>query len=256
MAEFPSDETREPNAIQSDRPAETAETTLPRLRLHHFFALTAVMAVLLAIGGPQRDFSTPQFEQPQLLRTFQVGVNILYQALAAVAVTALAYGYAGYRRGRPFFNQPGHWLLVELSLFTLVAMPVTLAARMVDFNSQQMQLGDFPMIVMMIIGVYSLLFFMAGRVAINIYLAVTKCSEDRWRNVFIAKAVSPVTLGLAEIAVMVLALLASRADRREQIPRDAAHRCGVWVQLATSALALFGGIVGILTMIVMMIWQM
>src|SRR5262245_18140124 len=80
----------------------------PRLRLHHLLVLTAVMAVLLAINGPQRDYGN--YKPSELFRILSIALGTAHTLLSAVALTALGYGIAWYRRGMRFFDQPGHWL--------------------------------------------------------------------------------------------------------------------------------------------------
>jgi hypothetical protein len=216
--------------------------------LHHLFAFTAVLAVLLAIGGRQRIWSTPQFEMPPFVGQLQQGFMFLSQFSSAVAITALGYGVARFRRGLAFFDQPGHWMLVEISLVAVLTLPTLLANRLFDFTAP-MKFGDLAMTVALAMGLYSFLFLVAGRVALNVYLTVAKCRESWWRNVFIAKAAEPFTFGLGAIAIIVLAVLAIRKDRELELRRDGLHWCGVYVQLAVSVLTLVAALVGLLTMV-------
>jgi hypothetical protein len=102
--------------FRSDRPRF-------RLRLHHFFSLTAVMALLLTIAGPQNYLMGGDIELPAPILVIQSVFGVAYEIPSAVALTALGYGIAAYRRGELFFNQPGHWLLVEISIVALLGLP-------------------------------------------------------------------------------------------------------------------------------------
>src|SRR5262245_42298147 len=71
-----------------------------RLRLHHLFALMAVMAVLLTIARPQTlDFGNSGIQLPAAVQTIQSAFTVIFQIPAAVALTALGFGIAAYRRG-------------------------------------------------------------------------------------------------------------------------------------------------------------
>jgi hypothetical protein len=213
----------------------------PRLRLHHLFVLTAVMALLLAINGPQRNYNYAgtKYELQPFARTLLLVVGITHTILSAAALTALGYGVAWYRRGLRFFDQPGHWLLVEISVTTLIGIVPSIAYRWLAVSSpQRMTFGDTQMVISMIITGYSLIFLVLGRLALDIYFGNRKCKERRWKFVFYAKAVATVLFGLGGLIVVPTVIHALRADRREQMPRDAAHRCGAVLQLALSCLVL------------------
>ena len=227
-----------------------AEIAPPQLRLHHFFELTAVAAVLLAIAGPQRNFGDAKFQAPEIMMKFFAVVGVAYQIVAAVAITALAYGFAAYRRGQLFFNQPGHWILVEISLFTLATIPSAIAFRSMSFESP-MTPGDTQFMWLMIAGLYYWLFLGLGRMLVNVYLGITKCRQRRWKSVFFGKAAAAVIVGVGDIAVLLLLLSAMRIDRREQLLRNAGHRCGVYVQLAQSSIAILSMSFGVLNALLM-----
>lgn len=225
---------------------QAVDASWPRVRLQHLFVFIAVAAVLLATNGQQTYTynADPRMEVPRGFLVVQHGFSIVNQLLFAVAVTALGYGLAGYRRGRPFFNQPGHWMLLEASLLAALMIPMSLAIRFSGYKPNSDPF-EFPGPVMIFVGIYSMLVFVLGRIALNVYLAVARSPESRWRNVFIAKALEPVTCGVGDIAVIVLALMANATDRKEQIARDAFHRCGLYVQIGVCVATLLGGVVGI-----------
>jgi hypothetical protein len=219
-----------------------------QLRLHHFFALTAVMAVLLAVRGPQQFGESP-VKMPPAVVTIQAVFSVLYQIPAAVALTALGYGIAAYRRGELFFNQPGHWLLVEVSLMSLLGIPLAIVFRLSHFGSKTVP-GDVPLVWMIVFGAYSLLVLFLGRILINIYLGSRKCPQSRWKRVFYCKAASTVLSIIGEVLVLVFLIMAMRADRQERLLRNAGHWCGMYVQLAHSLLMVAGGAAGIVGMVV------
>jgi hypothetical protein len=221
-----------------------------RLRLHHLFVLTAVMAVLLAINGPHRSYETANYQPTPLLRMSQLIVGIAHTILSATALTALGYGIVWYRRGLPFFNQPGHWLLVEISITTLIGIVPSVAYRlMATGDSKRMIFGDARMVMSFILIGYMLLFLVFGRMAIDIYFGRKKCSERWWKLVFYAKAVSTMLFGLGNLIVMLFVIHALRVDRQERVPRSASHRSGVALQLALSGLTLLSTAMAVYTML-------
>jgi hypothetical protein len=212
-----------------------------RLRLHHLFVLTAVMAVLLAIQGPQRDYFTGNYQPPPALRMLWLVVGIAHTILSAAALTVLGYGIVGHRRGLRFFDQPGHWLVVEISLTALFGIVPGIGYRLLlgNFGSpKQPTMGDHQMQILMILMGYSVLVLVLGRIALNIYLGKSKCNERRWKSVFYAKALATILFGLGDLIVGLLTINALRADRRQQVIRDAGHWCGVAIQIALISLTL------------------
>src|SRR5262245_54412506 len=104
-----------------------------QLRLRHLFALMAVMAVLLTVSRPQRiDFGNLPVKFPAQIYAVQAVAVAIQQIPASIALTALGFGIVGYRSGKLFFNQPGHWLLVELSLLSLLSLPSAIAMHFVE----------------------------------------------------------------------------------------------------------------------------
>ena len=250
MSDISADQTTLPAADDERISEEEFRSKSPRvqLRLHHFFALTAVMAVLLTISKPQTDFGNPAMQMPESIQTVQAVFYALYQIPAAVALTALGYGIAAYRRGELFFNQPGDWLLVEVSLITLLGIPLAIIFRWVQFDTTTGP-GGPALAWMIFFGIYSLLALFLGKILINIYLS-RKCHQPRWKRVFYGKAASTVLSFLGEILVLVFLVMAMRADREDRLLRSASHRCGVYVQLAQSLMMLAGAALGIIGMVV------
>ena len=227
-------------------PEIQAEDNRTQLRLHHLFALTAVMAVLLAIQGPQRSTTSSQNSTPDVPLAFWAIWGTVFQIFEAVAVTVLAYGIVGYRRGLPFFNQPGHWILVEISVAVLLGIPMSLIFRSVDVT--QMRIGSWNMVLMLLFSLYSLLSLGLGRLILNVYLA-RKCIEKRWKRVFYAKAFAALFFGFSDFLVIAFTLAAARTDRRAQTQRDHSHWCSVVVQLALSSLTIINVAIWILTFV-------
>ena len=218
-----------------------AEDLRPKLRLHHLFALTAVMAVLLAIQGPQRkDVNRDVVVAPLHIVPAEWGIwGVVYQILAAAAITVLVYGIAGYRSGRTFFGQPGHWVLVEIAVSTALVFPVHLLSRSVDFSQTSLK---WPVMIVVLVAILSTLSLVLGRVVLNTFLA-RKCSERRWKRLFYAKAFAAVFFIWADFFVILFAVKAARTDRSEGVIRDVRHWCGVAIQLAISSLAILSALV-------------
>jgi hypothetical protein len=234
--------------------AETSPTAVrPQLRLHHFFALTAVAAVLLAINGPQQDYwSNSEFAPPKLLLTLFTAAGVMYMLLLSVAVTAVAYGIVWQRQGLVFFDQPGHWLLVEIGVVGLLGLVPSVVFRLLFSSPINFSGTDFPMSAMIAMSLYSLVMLFAVPLALNIYIGVKKCRETRWSLVFYIKAAGKLLIGLGSIVEIIMLLMAANRDRREQVPRDAGHWCGVWLQLACSGLQVGIAVFSVFNMYYMM----
>jgi hypothetical protein len=224
----------------------------PQLRLHHFFALTAVAAVLLAINGPQQNYwPGTGMEPPRLFIALMTAWSVLNVMLVSMAITTIAYGIMWQRRGLLFFDQPGHWLLVEIGIVGLFGLIPAIAYRWM-FSDFDFQTGEFPGMAFWVVWIYSMFVMFVVPLALNIYIGVKQCRETRWSLVFFFKAVANILCGFGTIVVFVLLLFAIRGDRREGIRRDPAHWCGVWVQLAHSVLAMLVALISIGNMFYMM----
>ena len=158
--------TRRRNDIQ-------AEDLRPKLRLHHLFALTAVMAVLLAIQGPQRkDVNRDVVVAPLHIVPAEWGMwGVVYQILAAAAITVLVYGIADYRRGLTFFSQPGHWILVEIAVSTALVFPCPLALSLGGLSTNERR--NWPVMLMWLFG---------HRIDAVALFWVASCSIHFWRE--------------------------------------------------------------------------
>ena len=225
-----------------------------QLRLHHLFTLTAVMALLLALSGPR---SVRGFETPPLVEFIMNGVGVLYTIASSVAITIVIYGLAWKRKGYRFFDQPGHWLMVEITLQQLLYLiPALILPGWAIYEGQiagtpglpgaLLQLAIFPTLAI-------------AMVIVNVYIGRNKCIETYWARVFFAKAATIVPV-IGDLLVLVLLDRAVRADRpqrgglkgqvsrrgfvqpivsplRPGLQRDPAHWCGVVIQFMMSGLA-------------------
>jgi len=212
-----------------------SEPQPPRLRLHHLFALTAVMSFLLAVNSPHWNASYEGFTMPPPLKSALVITGVLYTVIASVAVTATAYAIYWQRQGLVLFHQPGHWLLAETAGATMLGLVPQSISHVVTAgyggadllaNSEIM-----PFVVAGLMATFGLA--IAGLIiALNIYIAHKKCDESRWSTVFYLKAVAALIPLIAHLLVLGFLMRAIYVDRREGQPRDALHRCGIVVQLA------------------------
>ena len=208
---------------------------IPQLRLHHLFALTAVMAVMLGISGPQYDFGEQDSAVPDLLSLFLVAWGIVYSILTAIAITVVAYGIVWQRRGFRFFYQPGHWLLVEIAVAGVLGLLLDVIFRLLPYSATTNSI-DPPGLAVFLIGTFSSGLF---RLAVNIYIGLTKCSERRWKWVFFLKAIAVILQVVGDFFVLVMLSRASLVDRQSRVHRDLLHRCGVIIQIALSLLTVF-----------------
>jgi hypothetical protein len=233
--------------------SEFAASPRPQLRLHHFFVLTAVAAALLAVNGPQTDWweANPGFRPPRFIVQLMMAWAVFQMLLVAVAVTAVGYGIAWRRMGLTFFDEPGHWLLVEIAVAGVLGLGPSLAMRWYVGTSQveNFQNPDQNMwAYLYFIWGYTALFMVLLPTALNIYLGLRKCRELRWSLLFYFKAAARSSMGFGDLLVLPYTLYAAWQDRREGIPRDGGHWCGVFVQCALSAVTIGGFIVTFLNM--------
>lgn len=243
----------------STRPttASRPRSDLPplRLRLHHLFALTAVAAILLALAGP-RDLSG--LEAPPLLQLSFTGLGIVYTILASVAITFTAYGFAWRRQGRPFFDEPGHWLLVTIAVQQLLSSLLQFSVWLLTaFQGQAMDAvwAESPRLTTWLAPGLMLLAF-------NVYIGRTKCPEPHWTQVLYFKAAAELVPVIGDFLVLLFLKQAVGlenpgrrsklrwpdatgyvppvvGDFREERQRCTAHRCGVIIQFAISGLTIF-----------------
>lgn len=211
-------------------PASSA--ALPPIRLHHLFALTAVVAVLLGVKGPQSTRFPPGIDFPVWWKTVLVGCGIIDTILCGIAVTLVAYGCTWRRRGIRFLHQPGHWLLVEISVSTVILAGWQVFVRILSNADNPPAL---PAIAPL--SVFVIRYFVHP--GLNIYIGWKECRETRWKWVFFSKALAVVVPGLGDLLVAKLLLQATRLDHRRHHPRDTGHYWGVWLQLAIIGVSMF-----------------
>jgi hypothetical protein len=199
------------------------EPTKPQLRLHHFFVLTAVAAALLAVHGQQPNYwQNNAFQPPRWMLTLSMAWLVISDLLIAVAVTAVGYGIAWRRRGLVFFDQPGHWLLVEIAVTGLLSIVPAIVFRWFFTPDQAGNFDDTTMAVMWLIWGYTMIFIVLIPMGLNIYFGLRKCHELRWSLVFYFKAAARFvfSMGIGDLLVLPFTLHCARRDRREQVARD------------------------------------
>jgi hypothetical protein len=210
---------------------------LPPLRLHHLFSLTAVVAVMLGINGPQQAAQmNVQSPFPSGWQSVIVASGVVYTVMLATAITIVAYGIAWRRHGIRFFHQPGHWLLVIIAVMSVLMSLAGLIYRVADsvWGITRSMSTDINWNLIWIFNGTMLVGVIAS-IALHIYIAIKKCEESRWRWVFAVKAVAVIIRVLGDLIVVLLLLRAARVDRRTQTPRDFLHWYGVWLQIAICA---------------------
>jgi hypothetical protein len=235
MADF-----EEPSPPEAEVLNDVSAPPRPQLRLHHFFALTAVAAVIFAIEGPMWErWSVGDDESSRGIAVVWMFWSMLYSLCLAAAVTAIAYAIFWQRQGVSFFDQPGHWLLLEIAVTGLLWVAVYGILWRVLQSEDGTYYSSWAAYELLWLSVLSLT---VANFALNIYIAWKKCREWRWKSVFILKSFSFIAqffqpLPLGAIAVTAATLIALNRDRRQHVVRDAAHWCGVGLELATCALA-------------------
>jgi hypothetical protein len=178
---------------------------LPPIRIHHFLAWIAVMAVMLALSSSRPAASSPRVFPA--LQTAFVAVRAVGSVIGSLAITLLLFGIYWYRQGLPFFCQPGQWLIVTIAaplLLTFVGQGLTQIVRF----SGGIELSPFVTATVVWVGV------MIFGVALNVYVARTKIHLQAWRRVFYWKAVACVVPLLGDLAVALVLERAVRANRR------------------------------------------
>lgn len=216
----------------------------PRFRLQQLFVLMAVMAVMLAVSGPPQSFpEEPESEAYQHLMTAWTVVTAI---LNSVALTVTGYGLVWRRRGGAFLVQPGHWLLLVMSIAALVGVIQTIGFRVLtrftDFDVPTTPTGAPTMPsnvqIALIIGMFG---FSMAVVAIHLIVNILvgrKQTEQRWKWVFYLKAMGVFLWFLGSIFVLGWLVRSVQLDRREQIRHDSFHWCGVALELCLDVLML------------------
>jgi hypothetical protein len=73
-------------------------------------------------------------------------------------------------------------------------------------------------------------------VVLNIYVGRLQRPNRQWTRIFYWKAVATIVPFVGDLGILHLLQLVARSERRAHVPRDAAHRCGFWIQYITSGL--------------------
>jgi hypothetical protein len=201
-----------------------------KLRLHHLFSLTAVVAVLLAVNGPMQAGNIAAM-QPEVRAMLAISLvtGWISTLISAVALMIIAYGIAWRARGIPFFHHPGHWLLAEIAFMAILAAIWKIALRVESTDGVNMGTWTYFSLPLLLIGLLM-------KCGMNIYISVQICREPRWKWVFATKAWAAILRVVGDLLLVVLLLRAARTDRRTQTLRDSLHWCGVWLQVANTLL--------------------
>ena len=99
-------------------PQNPPQHELPRLRIHHFFVLTTVFAVVMSVHlGILHLIRAlyPDAEIPELT-TGKSLIYFVYTFPQSACITITLLGLAWRRRGGSFPSQPGHWMALYLTI--------------------------------------------------------------------------------------------------------------------------------------------
>lgn len=185
-----------------------ARPELPPIRIHHFLAWMAVMAVMLTFSSLQATASDSRFASP--LQPAFVAIGVVTTVLGSLAVTIVLFGYSWYRRGLPFFAQPGQWLLVAMAVPTALSFLRLALLPIVQFSGIPMP--AFAGAVVLLLAMLGMSIFSA---VLNIYIGSEKIHLPVWRRVFYSKAVASIVPVLGDLAVAIFLERAVRANRRD-----------------------------------------
>jgi hypothetical protein len=168
----------------------------------------AVMAVMLTISGTRSSTLSPRVS-PTLQNAF-VAIGVVSSVLGSLAITIVLFGIHWYRRGLPFFTQPGQWLLVAIAAGPLLRFVGQGAYQIVRFSDG---IRVSPILIGIVFGLASLGMLVAG-FALDLYIARRKIHLQAWRRVFYARAIAHVVPLFGDVAVALLLERAVRANRR------------------------------------------
>ncbi len=228
-------------AAQSRRPS----------RVKYFLALIAVMAVLLAYTGP---WQVSVASMPRFTAFARDVIRVTHEICTPAAITIVLFELVLYRKGYWCFDQPGHWLLVEIALHqTLYLLPLIIN------HLWSMSVGDQGGVLISPSHTLQAAIVEPTVSALNLYIGCQKCNDPNWQRVFFAKAVTIVPV-LGDLLVLVFGFRAVRSDRRisdlvDQLDqgkikprfdttarplrkRDLAHWYGVIIQFVLSGLVI------------------
>jgi hypothetical protein len=212
----------------------------PPLRIHHILAATAVTAALLSVNEVLR-----QNDVINLREFLASGSGIVLTITTGIATTLVIYGIIWRQGGLMFFNQPGHWLLVQqaLTLGIFVLAAIGGGVRLAGGNGS----------LMMPLAIY----FIGMQLSwIGIcFWAARRITDSRfWRYLFIVDGFilasafgwqlfgqytfSSLIIAIGPYATFLLLLLAITGDRRAGRSRDWPHWLGVLLRMSGYAVML------------------
>jgi hypothetical protein len=201
------------NLAVGPQPLIPISPQIPPLRLYHFFALTAVAALLLTQMRPAFATSSPM--ESRLPYVFGI-LGALYSLCVSFAITATAFGLVWRWQGLSYPFHPGHWLLLAV------------AASYVIMTIVGLLLESFTA------GLYWLLGGIGA--LLDIYIGIKQCRERRWSWVFYLKGFAATVPILGDMMLLVIISRAGLTDRNHRIARDWLHRAGVLIQILGSLL--------------------
>jgi hypothetical protein len=208
--------------VQSDDPdVEQSTPANPRFGLLQLFTFITAAAILLAAGGPSASGWT------------SVVTRLSYAITGAIAVTAASFCLDQRKHGTTILTQPGHWLLVQVAIVSLMGLAFVLILRAVvgfdtDLNSGDWTSSPGP-------GYRLLVAWIAISIFVNACLGVyfgRKQTERRWRWTFYTAGFGHLLMFLGELAALPVLAGALLMDRRHKLQRDLYHWCGIAVHVA------------------------
>ena len=155
--------------------------SLPPLRIHHFLIWMAVAAVALSVNEITNTLQSDFGER-------QVALEALGFVWHSLALCCLGLGIYWYKKGKGFFELPGHGLLVISSVEYVFQLVFTWAAAIHFFNTDPTvgpPIPSWPVMTVLIIGSLT----MTGLIIyLNVRFARRFSAFRRWRRYFIASA--------------------------------------------------------------------
>jgi hypothetical protein len=199
----------------------------PPLRIHHFFIVTAVSAVVLALNRAMIQIGALDGGN-----FFSSGNGMLAATLSGVAVALVGLALIWRLRGRVMFQSPGHWMLLGALFFPFLFL-LLLAAWLLS-DSPDMSYTPIPLTV------YSIVLFI-GWPVLN-FIAAWKGFDSRWWRwyfllngaMYFAIMLLPglgqflsIVMGAFQIGMLFLIAAAVKSDLRNSRNRDWVHWVGV-----------------------------
>jgi len=172
---------------------------------------------------------------PRWLSLVLIGWSLFYVLLQAIAVTFVSFAVFWHRTGVWTFTQPGHWLLVSIAVTTAAGVLFALGRISIQwlFGAESATDGASTSVFLWTLTAPENL----AAVAINIYIGRKQLPDRQWPRIFYWKSVASILPILGDLGVLHLMQLVARSERRANVQRDIAHRCGFWMQYAISGFA-------------------